>query len=319
MQQYLARRILLFIPTLMLASLAIFTVMRVLPGDVALIILGGEESSASAMEQLDALREELGLKDPLPVQYGEWIWSMVNGEFGGRSVLDREPLAEILARRLPVTLQLTFYTILISIFVSTPLGVIAAIYQNRWPDYIIRLSSVAGHALPSFWIALVLLLIMLIYFRWTPPLFYANVWDDPWSHFLKLLWPALVLSWSFSSNLTRITRSNMLEVLRQDYVRTARSKGLSEKIVVLRHTLRNALIPVITIGGLQLAALLSGTVILETIFSIPGMGQGIVISATERDYPVIQSLTMMLVLLMLGLNLLTDLVYAFVDPRIKYS
>ena len=150
MQQYLARRILLFIPTLFLASLAIFVVMRVLPGDVALIILGGEESSASAMEQLDALREELGLKDPLPVQYGEWAWSMVNGEFGGRSVLDREPLAEILARRLPVTLQLTFYTILISIFISTPLGVIAAIYQNRWPDYIIRLTSVAGHAPPQF-------------------------------------------------------------------------------------------------------------------------------------------------------------------------
>ena len=319
MQQYLARRFLLFIPTLMIASLAIFAVMRILPGDVALIILGGEESSASAMEQLESLREELGLKKPLPVQYGKWIWTMVNGEFGGRSVLDREPLAEILGRRVPVTLQLTFYTVLISIFVAVPLGVVAAVYQNRWPDYIIRFSSVAGHAFPSFWIALLLILIMLIWFRWTPPLAYANVWDDPWTHAQKVVWPVLVLAWGFSSNLTRVARSNMLDVLRQDYVRTARSKGLAENIVILRHSLRNALIPVITVGGLQLAGLMSGTVILESIFSIPGIGQGIVISATERDYPVIQSLTMWLVFMMLGLNLFVDVLYAFVDPRIKYS
>jgi peptide/nickel transport system permease protein len=319
MQRYVARRFLLFIPTLILASMAIFAIMRVLPGDVALIILGGEESSASALEQLEALREELGLKDPLPVQYGNWIWSMVNGQFGGRSVLDREPLPSIMARRVPVTLQLTLYTLIISVFVSVPLGVLAAVYQNKWPDYLIRVTTLAGHAMPSFWLALMLLLFFLIALRWTPPLFYSNLWSDPGNHMMKMIWPSLVLAWGFSSYLTRVTRSNLLEVLRQDYVRTARSKGLRENVVILRHSLRNALIPVVTLSGIQLAALLGGTVILETIFSVPGMGQGIVISATERDYPVIQSLTMWLVFLMLALNLIVDLAYGFLDPRIKYS
>lgn len=319
MQQYLARRLLLYIPTLILASMAIFAIMRVLPGDVALIILGGEESSPSAMEQLDSLRKELGLLDPLPVQYGNWMWSMVNGNFGGRSILDREPLPQIIARRLPVTLQLTLYTVILGWFISIPLGLLAAVYQNKWPDYIIRVTTLAGHAMPSFWLALVLLLIMLIYFRWTPPLFYADLWDDPWNHIRKMIWPALVLAWGFSSYLTRVTRSNVLEVLRQDYVRTARSKGLRERVVIMRHALRNALIPVITLGGLQLVGLLSGTVILETIFSLPGIGQGVVLAATERDYPVIQSLVLLLVFVMLSLNLIVDMIYAFVDPRISYG
>jgi peptide/nickel transport system permease protein len=319
MQQYLMRRLLLYVPTLILASMGIFAIMRVLPGDVALIILGGEESSPSAMEQLDSLRKELGLLDPLPVQYGNWMWSMVNGDFGGRSILDREPLPQIIARRLPVTLQLTLYTVILGWFISVPLGLIAAVYQNKWPDYIIRVTTLAGHALPSFWLALVLLLIMLIYFRWTPPLFYTDLWDDPWNHIKKMIWPALVLAWGFSSYLTRVTRSNVLEVLRQDYVRTARSKGLTETVVVMRHALRNALIPVITLGGLQLVGLLSGTVILETIFSLPGIGQGVVLAATERDYPVIQSLVLLLVFVMLSLNLIVDMIYAFVDPRISYG
>ena len=319
MHQYLARRVLLFFPTLFLASLAIFAIMRVLPGDVALLVLGGEEADATALQQLESLREELGLNDSLPVQYATWVWSMVNGEFGGKSMLDNEPIAEIFARRLPVTLQLTVYTLLIGVFISIPLGIVAALYQNRWQDYLVRVLTVAGHALPNFWIALILILVMLIYFHWTPPLYYTAIWDDPLNHILKVMWPALVLAWGYSSYLTRVTRSNLLEVLRQDYVRTARSKGLGERIVILRHSLRNALIPVITLGGLQLAALLSGTVILETIFSLPGVGQGIVVAATERDYPVIQSLTMLLVFLMLALNLIVDVVYAFVDPRISYS
>ena len=318
MPQYLARRIGLYIPTLLLASIAIFGIMRALPGDVALVILGGQESGSSGLEQLEDLRQELGLKDPLPVQYGKWIWTMVNGEFGGRSVLDREPLSAIIARRLPVTLQIALYTIVISWLLAIPLGVLAAVYQNKWADYAIRVSSLVGHALPNFWMALVLLLIMLIVFRWTPPVFYADLWEDPVSHMQKALWPSLVLAWGFSSYLVRVTRSNLLEVLRQDYVRTARAKGLMEQVVIMRHALRNALIPVVTLGGLQVGALLGGTVILETIFSLPGIGQGIVLSATERDYPVVQSLTMFLVFVQVTLNLLVDLSYAFIDPRISY-
>lgn len=319
MQQYLLRRLLLFVPTLVLASVAIFTIMRVLPGDVALIILGSEDASAAAMENLELLRESMGLNRPLPVQYASWAWSLVNGQFGGISLVDNEPLRQIISRRLPVTLQLTFYTVVIAWVVSIPMGMIAAVYQNRWPDYTIRMLTLLGHALPNFWIGLMLIVFMLLVFRWSTPLYYVNLWENPWEHMLKTIWPALVLAWGYSSYLARVTRSNMLEVLRQDYVRTARSKGLTERVVIARHSLRNALIPVITLGGLQMAALLSGTVILENIFSIPGIGQGIVLAASERDYPVIQSLTMLLVFMMLLVNLIVDTIYAWVDPRISYS
>lgn len=319
MQQYILRRLALFVPTLLLASLAIFAIMRALPGDVALVILGGEAGSAMAEGQLEAYREALGLRDPLPVQYGKWLWSLVNGEFGGRSLADREAIGSILARRLPVTLQLAAYALIISMVVSIPLGIIAAVHQDKWPDYLVRIVTLSGHALPNFWLALMLLLVLSVQFTWSPPVFYKNLWEDPVIHLQKAIWPALVLAWGFSANITRITRSNMLEVLRQDYVRTARAKGLVEKVVVSKHALQNALIPVLTLSGLQLAGLLGGTVILESIFGMPGIGQGIVHAATTRDYPVIQTLAMLLVLLMLFLNLVIDLCYAAVDPRISYQ
>jgi peptide/nickel transport system permease protein len=176
-----------------------------------------------------------------------------------------------------------------------------------------------GHALPNFWIALMLILFLLLVFDWTPPIFYANSWQDPWIHIQKMIWPTLVLTWGYSAYLIRITRSTMLEVLRRDYIRTARSKGLMGRVVVLRHGLPNALIPVITLGGLQVATLIGGTVIIETVFSLPGIGQGLVAAANERDFPVVQSLTMLLVTLMLTLNLIVDLLYAKVDPRISYA
>ena len=320
MRQYLARRALLFIPTLFLASLAIFGAMRVLPGDVALAILGAEEGGDDdALEQVEALREELGLTDPLPVQYVRWAWSMVNGEFGGKSLADKESLRTIIALRLPVTFQLASYAILITIIFSVPLGILAAIHQDKWPDYLVRVMTIAGHAVPNFWIALLLILSISIYLNWSPPVIYENLWENPSEHLQLVIWPTLILAWGFSSNVARVTRSNMLEVLRQDYIRTARSKGLQEKGVIWRHALKNALIPVVTVSGLQLAAVLGGTVILETIYGMPGLGQGVVEAAFRRDYPVIQSLVMVLVFIVLSLNLLTDLLYAFIDPRISYS
>ena len=319
MQQYLARRLLLFIPTMLGASLIIFAVMRILPGDVALSIVAGDQVSAGSLKAVEGIRKELGLNEPLVIQYGKWIWSMVNGEFGGQSIFDREPLTEIIQRRLPPTLQLTMLTIFVSWFISVPFGVAAAVFQNRMPDYSVRVMAVLGHSLPNFWVALMVILGLLLVFRWTPPLYYFNLWEDPAAHLQKTIFPALVLAWGYSASLTRITRSSLLEVLRQDYVRTARSKGLTERVVILRHALRNAFIPVMTLGGLQLAGLISGTVILESIFGIPGIGQGIVDAATLRDYPVIQSLTVLVVLFMLILNLLVDLFYVFADPRIRYS
>ena len=320
MREYLAKRLLLFFPTLFLASLAIFAAMRIIPGDVADVILGGDENTdVVSVEEYRRIREHLGLNEPLPVQYGKWIWSMVNGEFGGTSIMTREPISEMVARRALVTVQLALYTIVLSIGLSVPLGVIAAVKQDSWPDYLIRTITISGHALPNFWVALMVILGLVIYLQWSPPLRYQAVWDNPVGHFQKIIWPVLVLTWGYSAYLTRITRANILEVLRQDYVRTARSKGLREAVIFGRHALRNALIPVVTVGGFYMGSLLSGTVILESIFVLPGMGQGIVASALERDYPVIQSLTLVLVFIMLVINLLVDLLYAVIDPRISYA
>ena len=244
---------------------------------------------------------------------------MVNVEFGGSSIVSREPISDIMARRLPVTLELAAWTALIAWVISIPAGVIAAVYQNRKPDYVVRFITLAGTALPNFWIALMLILVMLVLFSWTPPIFYVKIWNDPWMHMQKMIWPALILAWGYSSYLTRVTRSTMLEVLRQDYVRTARSRGLVERLVVAGHALPNAMIPVLTLGGLQLATLFSGTVVIEQVFSLPGIGQGVAQAAFERDYPVIQSLVMMLVTLMLTLNVAIDVIYAKLDPRISYA
>ncbi|MSQ28153.1 MAG: ABC transporter permease [Dehalococcoidia bacterium] len=321
MRQYVTRRLLLFVPTLLLASIGIFLMMRVIPGDVAQVILGGDRGgdAAGSQEQLESLRRELGLSDPLPVQYAAWAWSMVNGEFGGKSLIGRDPLSEIIARRWPVTFQTAFYAIILAVVVSIPFGVIAAVRQDAWPDYLVRLMTISGTAVPNFWLALVAILVLAVAFEWTPPLRYVSLWQNPFDHLQKVALPVLVLSWGLSSNITRITRSSMLEVMRQDYIRTARSKGLQEQGVLWRHALRNALIPVITLSGLQLAGLLSGTVILENIFGLPGIGQGIVLAAMQRDLPVVQSLAMILVFTMLCLNLVIDLMYSAIDPRIKYS
>lgn len=320
MQGYIIRRLFLFIPTLIIASLVIFAIMRVIPGDVALIILGASgESSSFNDQQYERLREQLGLNENYAVQYGTWAWSMIKGDFGGLSLEGNRPIRSLVARRLPVTLQLTFYSMAISILISLPLGVLAAIWQDRIPDYVIRIFSIAGASIPNFYLALLLILGLSVYFNWTPPLVYKNLWEDPSAHFQKMVWPSIVLAWGYSSYIIRVTRSNMLEVLRQDYIRTARSKGLGEINILWRHALRNALIPVVTIAGIYVGSLLGGTVILERIFSLPGIGNGIVSAATGRDYPVIQSYATLLVFLMLIINLGIDLLYVVFDPRISYS
>ena len=320
MQGYIIRRLLLFVPTIIIASLIVFGIMRVIPGDVALIILGASgETGQFDDKQYEALKKQLGLNDNLAVQYGRWSWSMVSGGFGGRSLESNLPIGEIVARRLPVTLQLTIYAMGISILLSIPLGVFAAIWQDRFPDYAVRVFSIAGLSVPNFYLALLAILALSTWFNWTPPLVYKNIWENPVDHILKMMWPTLVMAWGYSSYIVRVTRSNMLEVLRQDYIRTARSKGLGETIVLWRHALRNALIPVITIAGIYVGTLLGGTVVLERIFSLPGIGNGIVVAATGRDYPLVQSLATLLVMIMLTINLLVDLLYLVVDPRISYS
>ena len=322
MQQYLIRRLLLFLPSLIGASMIVFGVMRILPGDVALAILGeaSQEGGGSyTLRQAEILREHLGLNDPIYVQYGKWLWSMLTGGFGGKSLLENEPIGDIVARRLPVTLQLTILTMAMTILVSLPLGVIAALYQDKPQDYVIRTISILGLAMPNFWVALLFLLGLVVFFHWSPPIIYENFWQSPTTNAQIMIWPALVLSWGSSSFLVRVTRAQVLEVLRQDYVRTAYSKGLAPATVIARHVMRNALLPVITLLGTNLDAQLSGSVILENIFGVPGLGQGIIIAATRQDWPVIVSLAMLLVFVTLVINLIIDLSYVLIDPRISYK
>ena len=319
MRRYIAWRLALIVPTVLAASIVVFAVMRVLPGDIVLVILSGSGEAAVSPEAREALQEELGLNDPLLVQYGQWLWSMVNGEFGGHSLESREPISSIISRQLPVTLLLTGYAILLSILVSLPLGVLTAVRSNRWPDYVVRVATLGGLALPNLWVALLIILGLLLFFRWSPPVIYTTPWSDPWNHIQMIAWPAMILAWEYSSHLVRVTRSSMVEALSQAYITTARSKGLPEHAVVWRHALRNALIPAVTMLGLQFGSLLSGALILETIFGLPGIGRGLVQAALARDYPVIQSLASLLVFLSLVVNLVVDTTYTLIDPRISHA
>lgn len=322
MSRYLMRRLFLFVPTLLLGTLLVFTVMRVLPGDLAKTILSQEANEAGReidLARYEHLRTTLGLNDPLPVQYGKWVWSMVNGEFGGKTLVDGEPIKEVLTFRLPKTLELGLLGFALSIVLGIPLGVIAAVYQDKWPDYVIRMILVGGLSIPSFWLALMMLLFGLLVFGYVPPLGYVGPTEDFWAN-MQIMWmPAFILGFHGATTKARVMRAQILEVLRQDYIRTARSKGLQERLVLWRHAMKNAMIPVVTIAGLNLVTLIGGTVILESIFGIPGIGTGLIEGVRQRDYTLVQSLvTFFLFITMLG-NLSVDISYAWLDPRIKYS
>lgn len=315
MLRYIVTRIALIIPTLLIATLVVFFLLRVLPGDVALTILSGSQHTEAMRE---ALRDELGLNDPLPVQYGRWLWSMLRGQAGGVSLETREPIAAILRRQLPVTLLLAAYGMLVSVVLSLPLGVLAALTKNRWPDRLIRVASLAGLSVPAVFSALLVSLLLLLLFRWSPPIIYLGPLEDPGAHVALMLWPALILAWEYSSHLVRITRASLLDVLAHDYVAAARAKGVREAVIVMKYGFRNAFVPVITVMGTHFGVLLSGSLVLETVFGLPGVGRGIVHAALARDYPVVQTITAVLVLLFLVVNLAVDLVYVRADPRLAY-
>lgn len=318
LSSYLLRRVAILLLTMFLASIAVFGIMRMLPGDIAALILSGSGEVAYSVETWEALREELGLNDPLILQYGRWLWSMVSGDFGGQSLLYGQPIQTLVARQLPVTLSLTLYTVALSLIVSVPLGVLAALKWNRWQDYLVRFVVLPGQALPNFWIALLLLLGLMFIFRWSPPIVYTHLWQNPWNHLQMLILPVLLLTWEYSSHIVRVTRSSILDTMGEDYIRTARAKGLSQRQVTIKHALRTALAPIVTVLGLQFGVLLGGTLILESIFGLPGLGRGLIQAALARDYPVVQSFVTLLVFAILSVNLIVDLIYRVVDPRISF-
>jgi peptide/nickel transport system permease protein len=316
MYKYVIRRLLLSVPVLLLSSLIVFGLMRVMPGD-ALTALMAESGNVSAKD-LQKIRMGLGLDLPYYEQYGLWLWQMVTFN-PGYSIFTDEPIAVALKKAIPVTLELAALAIILGLTIAIPIGVLSATRQDTAPDYVGRVVAVSGLSIPDFWLGTLVITFAAIWFHWIPPIGYVSLWDSPWRNLQQFLLPAAILGFRLSAATMRMTRSTVLEVLREDYVRTAWAKGLAGKIVVYKHALKNALIPVVTIVGGQLGVLLAGTVVVETIFALPGMGRLTVEAILYRDYPIVQTNVMLVAATLVALNLVVDLTYAWLDPRIRYS
>ena len=321
MGQYVLRRVLASIPTLVLFSLLIAGLIRLVPGDVVEARLaggGGMDGGSLNEETIQALREDLGLDRSFPEQYIDWVTHAIRGDLGV-SMWTYQGVTTAIFQRARLSVQLAMMAMGIALLIAIPLGVLSAIKQDSWLDYVARLFAVAGLSIPDFWIATMVLLALSLYIGWLPEFGYFPPWEEPWKNFQALIFPALIIGYRYSAISARMTRSAMLEVLRQDYVRTARAKGLTDRVVITRHALRNALIPVVTIMASQLSHLIGGLVVVETIFSLPGMGRLVLDSVISRDYPVVQGAVMMIAVVFVLANLLVDLSYAVIDPRIRYS
>ena len=320
MRTYVLRRLLLFVPTLFGASLLIFVLMRLVPGDIAEILVyqTGSESSAVQKKQIEQIRRELGLDRPVVTQYVSWLAGAVRGDFG-YSYSQRRPVNEILAERFPRSMELAAVTLVLAALWSIPLGVVSAVRQNTWLDYLVRVLSISGLSLPIFFTGVLILYLLVRVFRWLPPLEYVALTEAPIENLKQLIWPALAQAYYISAPIMRLTRSQMLEVVRQDYVRTARAKGLGERVVMYRHALRNSLLPVVTFIGWWGGRLLGGVVIMEIIFAVPGMGLALVQAVSYRDYPTVQAIIFVMALIFLTVNLVVDLLYGWLDPRIHYA
>jgi peptide/nickel transport system permease protein len=320
MRRYVLRRLLLFVPTLFGASLLVFILLRLVPGDIAEILVyqTGSESSAVQKKQIQQIRAELGLDRPVLVQYGHWMWDALRGDFG-QSYSQRRPVSAILAERFPRSMELAALTLFLAVIWAVPLGVISAVRQNSWVDYLARILSLSGLSLPLFVTGALILWLLVRFFRWIPPLEFVPFTENPLENLKQLIWPALCQAYYISAPITRLTRSQMLEVIRHDYVRTARAKGLAERAVVYRHALKNALLPVVTFVGWWGGRLLGGLVIMEIIFVVPGMGTSLVQAVSQRDYPTVQAFIFVMAVVFLLVNLAVDLLYAWLDPRIRYA
>ena len=319
MTGYIVQRLALFVPTLFLVSLLIFGLMRIVPGDVALAVLG-EDPGTFTQEDLDEVRKELGLDKPLAVQYGTWVGDVFKGNFGQSFYYQDQSVAESLKRAFPRSMELAVLALVISYLIAIPLGVLSAVKQDSWVDYVSKLFTIGGVALPTFWVAILVLWILVSYFKGAlPPLRYVDLWDDPLTNLHQVIFAALALGYFNIAFATRITRSSMLEVLREDYIRTARSKGLAEAVVIVRHALKNAFLPVLTVAGFQFSRLIGGAVLVEFIFLIPGMGSLLIDGVNRRDYPMVQSIVLVVAGVVLVVNLIIDLLYAWINPRIRYA
>jgi peptide/nickel transport system permease protein len=316
--QYIVKRILLMIPTLLGAALVVFLLMNVVPGDIAMLILGAAEQGGDVnFAELERVRQKLGLDRPLYEQFFAWVWGIVRLDFG-TSLWSGAPVLEELRIRFPLTIEVAIFATLISTLIAIPLGTLAAIRQDTWIDYSVRVFSIGGQAIPSFWTGVLLILFLVIWFQWSPPLVFVPLWEDPWENFKQLVWPIVTVGYRNAAVGTRLTRSAVLEVMREDYIRTAWAKGLREAIVVSKHTLKNAMLPVITIIGAEFAILMGGLVVTETVFTLNGLGRFVVDAILHRDIPVVQTMVLLTAFIIVFINLIEDLLYAWFDPRISY-
>jgi peptide/nickel transport system permease protein len=302
-----------------MATLLVFILLRLIPGDPAMVKLVGETGEAKfTQEQLDAMRAKLGTDRPLYVQYASWLWGMLQLDFGV-SLFFEEPVAKDLAAKFPITLELTVMALLIATLVAVPLGMVSAIKQDSPTDYVARIITISGVALPNFWVGILIVYFLVLLFSWMPPLGYVDVWEDPATNLKQLIFPALALGFYNMAFTARVTRSSMLEVYREDYIRTARAKGLAERVVVLRHALKNALLPMATVSGYEFGRLLAGTVVIENIFMVPGMGKLLLDSVLHRDYITVQAIVVVTTVSVLILNLVLDVIYGWLNPRIRFT
>ena len=317
MTKYIVKRILLMIPTLIGVAVLIFFLMRVVPGDIVELRFAGEGGAASK-ETITIERARLGLDKPLWRQFVDWMGGLARLDFG-MSMWTGAPIIEEIRLRFALSLELAILSTLIAVALAIPLGIIAALKQDTWIDYVVRLFSIAGLATPSFWLGILFILVLLVVFKWLPPMVYTPLWVNPWQNILQLIWPALAVGYRYSAVAMRMTRSAMLEVLREDYIRTARAKGLWQKLILTRHALKNAMLPVITLIGTEFAFLIGGLVVTETVFTLNGIGRFVVDAVAHRDYPVVQALVFLIAASFVIVNLLVDLTYAWFDPRIRYQ
>ncbi|MHB8577960.1 MAG: ABC transporter permease [Dehalococcoidia bacterium] len=316
MIDYILRRLVFTVIGVLLTTFIVFGLVRIIPGDAAQVLQG---QVARTPEQLQAVRHELRLDRPWYTEYFRWLGKVVTGDLG-KSFYSNRPVTDTLRQALPVSVELAVLSLIVATLIAVPFGVISAARQESWLDYGLRLFSVAGLSVPSFFLGELFIALPAIWFHWAPPgRGYVAFQHDPWVNFQQFIFPAIALGLAFSASIMRFIRSSMLDVLRQDYIRTAKAKGLRERSVVMRHALKNAMIPVVTLFGIQLGVILGGTVIIETIFRLPGLGQYTFNAITQRDYPLLQGNVLVFALGFLLINLIVDLSYGYLDPRIRYS
>jgi peptide/nickel transport system permease protein len=314
MLKYIANRLLFVLPTLLGVAVLVFFLLRLAPGDPLAVMFEGANISPQVIE---AERARLGLDQPLLVQFGKWLGGIVRGDFGVSLWTGRPVIYEI-GIRLQLSLQVAVMATILAVLIAVPLRTLSAIFKDTWIDHLVRVISIAGLAVPSFWLGMIIILLLLTYFSWIPPLTFTPFFEDPWKNLSQLIWPALAVGYRYSAVAMRMMRSSVLEVLQEDYVRTARAKGVYERLVVARHALRNALLPVVTVVGLEFAFLIGGLVVTEQVFNLNGIGKLFVQAVSRGDYTMIQGLVLLVAVFFVMINFAIDMLYALLDPRIRY-